>query len=889
VATPAIPATIDAQLNLDDPATLFDVTWNASDAMDVSGDAVISDALAVPAASVMALPPVFTAAGRFNASGGDPPTVAAWQASAAGGPIAVRLRQTPAPAAASTWTDIALAELPGDVAASLLLPPAGGGAVAVVAGQWDNAPAAGSAAPVLPQVSGAPLVQPLGQLLLHRRSSADPLPPVPGAGPGPSTSAAVALVDGALDSLRVRSDALRSLLLDLPAVPAGEMQATVRLQRAKLDRALRLQLTSDDDAGGTHTELQVRIRDAGMIGVSLQTTPVGLHLETTADADPLRGVRVWSDAAPDPAVRVIAVDSVEPKTAVDLRGLAGDGSDGPLRATLSTPQPDGNTRTSLQLVQRDSAATTPWVAADATVNTSTSLVLGDGGILGAGSGTDSSGDAALVDPDAAFPGGWVGRAVTVAGWPAAGIVLQVVSPTELQVQPPPSAPAVDPGDWYALGTAGEFGVRLRTDGAGTRARVGVAHGAGAQLAGVTAGPQARIGNDEVDAFTGVTVRLPALATADVSSWSGPGESARLLGTLSQPDPAKALTPPAPPPPGWTSIAATQTARANTSLLAVVHRPTSQACLPASATTPDRGFDPVNARLLTVPDSLSLLLGAGIGSEVSLPGATGAIRMEGLQRRPDAQPVAPGSPDDANAGTERGYTHIDVETGFPPTFALVTGWKNPDLDGGVPLGQLDTFNGRSVSHWQPACTRITATGGPLTLGRVVIVSYAGPVPPLSTPTFEWSISDIWFLTLTPSGADPAELLLYSPASIIADDNQDQAVEVAVASGTATSRIFSVSIDDNKKGLTANNCRRAATEVGGWSLKLGAEIQLKDVTGKFAVKLPNLSILDSYQDDSTTAGEWWMGAYGKILGFDTAQFGSDFGTIDMRGSPFPPYWA
>jgi hypothetical protein len=467
----------------------------------------------------------------------------------------------------------------------------------------------------------------------------------------------------------------------------------------------------------------------------------------------------------------------------------------------------------------------------------------------------------------------------MAAWPSGGTVVARASPTEIHVQPPDGVtPTANLGDWYTVGVAGDTGLRVRTDGAGARLRVGIASANDGILGGVTATPQMRLRDTEMDAFAGVTVRLPALTSADLSIWEGVGERDRLLGPMQTPDPAKVLTPQ--PLLVWTSAHVAQAERANTSLLAVVHRPTAQTCLPAQHPELDHGFDPVNARLLSVPDSIGLLFGGGIGAEVSAPGATGRIRMENLLRRPD----------DPNHGTERGYMHITIDTAFPPIFAFASGWRNPDLAGGVDMEQIDTFLGRPVSHWQPGCTRITATGGPLVLGRVVIVNYSGPLSPFSPPRFEWNISDIWFLTLAPSGTDPGELLLHSPASIWADDNRDQGLEIAVNSATTTSRIFSVGIDDHKAGLVANSCRRAATEVMGWALALTAEIQLQGVAGEFAVKLPNLSLVsDQYQDDKTTAGQWWMGAYGAILGFDTAQFGSSVGTIDMRSSPFPPYWA
>jgi hypothetical protein len=465
--------------------------------------------------------------------------------------------------------------------------------------------------------------------------------------------------------------------------------------------------------------------------------------------------------------------------------------------------------------------------------------------------------------------------------------------------------------------AEDKGVRLRPS-MPIRARVAAATIGRWGLCGVTGTPQLRVeampdliatpttpppceGVTEPvrGATAGLSVRVSGLASVVQSSWSGEGERVRLLGPLSLPPQPDVLA--EVPTAAWLCAAVKFKDRAQKAMLAVIHQPTERPDICALTDSQrtlgnqprgDRGRDVLALRLFDVPDDLHLRTGPNILElDNGGPVAGGRMHSEPSLWLRDA-PFA-----------EAGYGSTIINL-FPPKLIMAKGVALPDMGGGVSTSGTKAFGSLTAKSFNAKATRILVEGGELDLGRNRTVEWDGPRSGGRNPwdrdtatdssagsDLFWSMSDIWFMKLVPTGTRAGQLLLFTPGEPQGDGEPDSAFEAKMSSLAVTARIFKVKLG----GREMSPGRRAALDAGDWPAKLAVEIQMKEVRGAFAVKMQDLSLIpDQYQDDQSTAGHWWMCAYDAILPdplptVENAQFGSSTGTLDLRDAPWDPYWA
>ena len=565
------------------------------------------------------------------------------------------------------------------------------------------------------------------------------------------------------------------------------------------------------------------------------------------------------------------------------------------------------------------------------------VVQGDAGTLGPETGAGAGGDVVLHDPLGVFEAGWTGRRVRWSG--GTGVVSAVPDPTHLTVTPDggaatPAEHAGEPArDWYWVvdDPRRDGGVRINPSRP-IRARVAAATIGGWGLCGVTTTPQIRV-ESEPDlvlpatlddpargAAAGLGVRIAGLVRAAQSSWRGEGEMARLLGTTAAastlrlppqadvlaetpqaepiplPDPLPALPSRLPPPLSWLCADVVFRDRPVRSLLAVLHQPTDRPALGSlsgaqrtlgAQPREDFGRDTLRLRLFDVPDGVHVRIGPGAMELAN----SDVIRGGRMHAEPALWFRSPAP------FAEAGYGSTVINQ-FPPNLIIAAGVAMPDLGGGVSTGATKTFGSETVKSFNTPATRILVSGGDLDLGRNRTVAWDGPrsgsrnpwdrdTPTDSSAGSEvfWSLSDVWFMRLMPTGSGPGVLTIFTPGEPQAEGEPKSAFQARASDVTVTARILKVKLGSREMVPG----RRAALEAGAWPTKLAAEIQMENVEGAFAVGMDGLGITDWMQTDQTTAGHWWMAAYDAILGFQAAQFGSSFGTIDLRDAPWDPYWA
>lgn len=238
--------------------------------------------------------------------------------------------------------------------------------------------------------------------------------------------------------------------------------------------------------------------------------------------------------------------------------------------------------------------------------------------------------------------------------------------------------------------------------------------------------------------------------------------------------------------------------------------------------------------------------------------------------------------------EAGYSNMVIEQ-VPPGLVMASGWEMPDMGGGVDGSDHKNFGAlANIRSFKLESSRIVVTGGDLKLGSFRSVgwdSFQEGKTPWTDGKARWAMSHIWFLRVEPDAGASGEFRIFKPGEPQIDGAS--AIEVNMSGGHVTARIFKVELGDR---VVAEG-RRSAIDAGSWPKKLTTEIQMDGVNGKFAVGMDAYStgFPQWKQDDDSDDGSWWMVAYDKILGIDSAQFGSSIGTIDLRDAPWDPYWA
>lgn len=928
------PTHVDADLVLD-IATLATVTWNASESARVTGSASLPDDqggrvdlpvldLQVPKSFSVGLRSVPDPAPAPAAVVSD--TIVGWCSDIAIGPLVVRSVEH-APNETPNLTDVHIASAPTRFALQLRLPTptASNPPLLVDLGDWTNAPSPGALPSEVPDVGGGGV--PWNGLRLRRRPRPGPVsdpasqPPLPLVGRGPNVAVDIRSADGDLELLDVRVGEVRRFTVDKRAGAATDVHATGTLART----AARFQLhTRDADDGNTTVhararsigpsiDLRIRGNDDNHLDVDLSKEASGvedlrLFVESGGEvgdlATPVASHRAGAD---DPVSSIIGrVDRVPPgATSIGLHP-AGGGDHAPLRIDAAMGTADEPPRARLQLsVQQVHTADAPptHIDVDAVLPFGLRGVLqGDAGTLGPDSGTAGAAGTVLHDPDGTFEPGWVGRHVEWAD--GSGTVAAWVDMTHLEIAHDPAVTGPRPRqaatvDWYRIvdRPGDDTGLRV-IPATPVRARIAASTVPGWGLVGVNGTPQLRIETqpDNVPgppspapgrgAVAALSVRAAGFARAAQSSWAGEGEVARLLGPLtSTPQPAVLAEQDAR---SWLAADVLLGARPNRALLVVLHQPSLRPManvLGAGYTLgaqlrQDFGRNALSLRLLETPDALHLRKGPGV-----LELNTGAAVGEAFMHAESALWVK-GAP---FAEVGMGSTHIKA---LPTHVIMASGSAMPTLGGGVDTGTPQQFGTVGATSLKTDAQRIVAEGGKLELGRMRSVAWDGPRTGLDPwdpgNVVAWSLSDVWFLTLEPTGGGPGELILFTPGEPrgVEPPEVESGLQVSATAAKVTARIMKVSLGERSVATG----RRAALEAGAWPTKLKAEIQLQEVEGSFAVKMKDLSLVpDWYQDDQITGGWWWMCAYGAILGIENAQFGSSFGTIDLRDAPWDPYWA
>lgn len=955
VQSAALPRTVDAAVLVDTPV-LTTATWTATETCAVTGSAVLPGEAGARTELTdlsAALPSVFSVGLRAV---DDPPTAtpdvtdvaAGWCASAACGPLVVRVVETPATGSTDpvTLTDARIESLPADLALHLRLPAkhAVDPPLLVDAGGWQGRPAPGDVPAAVPAIGGPG--GSLSGLRLVRRPRPATLPALPVRGPGPGLAADLRSAPAGLQLLDVRASGVTRVRIDKAAGRDTNVHATATIEPT----GARIQLASVDD-DGVPTTVQVRARRIGpALDVRIERREGGLlDVTTGAEADAIEGLRIFQEsggttdgaARPVAAHRPTASSDVTAVVASLDRLAAGEarvslhpvgdepppGSDEPRPMRISaTLDDDADTRPhrlrlSLQ-ARRDGEGPKP-VDVDAELPAELQAVVqGDAGTLGPDTGAGTGGDVVLHDPLALFEPGWVGRAVRWSG--GTGVVIGVPDATHLDVTPDAGATVPDEHagrparNWYRVvdDPRRDTGVRV-TPSRPIRARVAAAAIGGWGLCGITSTPQLRV-ESEPDlvlpaspdepargATAGLSVRVAGLARVVQSAWRGTGELPRLHSLLGSSS-TFALPPQDDvlaevPELSWLCADVAFQDRPLRSLLAVLHHPPARPA-PADLTGRQRTLgaqvraepdgveqarDALRLRLFDVPDGLHLRIGPGVMELAN----SDAIRGGRMHAEPSLWMRSPAP------FAEAGYGSTFINR-FPPTLVLASGVAAPDLGGGVTTSGSMTFGSQTVRSFNTPATRILVAGGDLDLGRQRSVAWDGPRSgskdpwARDTPTdaglgseLFWSLSDVWFMRLTPTGSGPGELLLFTPGEPKGDGDPKSAIEAKATGVQVTARILKVKLGAREMVPA----RRAVLEAGDWPAELAAEIQLDGVEGAFAVGMDGLGITDWMQTDQTTAGHWWMCAYDAILGFEAAQFGSSFGTIDLRDAPWDPYWA
>jgi hypothetical protein len=815
--------------------------------------------------------------------------------------------------------------------------------VAFAWGVWANAPTPGAAPSATPVVDAATVAAPTTHLRL-RVENAPPAgtdlvtTPAP-VQPASSALAAIALrqATGAPTQLDVNVDGLRHADV---AKAAGDDLAVDAAITVDAPCPARVQIHNGDGPNTVHT----RVRRFGpRLHVRVGHTTFGSTTATVADdSDPVDGLRLWSEAggvtgSPDrpvgthtdidasPVSTIVAeVGAVAPRAGVSIdpagpAPAAGTDEARPVRASFDAGVA-GTTEIGIYLHTGGADPALPTVDVAAQVPDHLGVVAGGS----AGTLAPISTATQLVDNEGGFDASWLGRSVQWAT--GQSTITNVVDATQVQLAPGAAAPGPDFGDvatnWYrlvddpavtpALASPGT-GARIRTGSAPLRARLGVELRSGWGLLGVGPGPRLRTdqpddtliapgdpAHDDVSTEAGLgafTIRAAGLAAADFSAWFDPAAGDDLLGALHRP-PANVLE--RPQESRWT-VAVVKFApatRANRGLGVAFHDTEGWDGLQPGAVPPDptpgEGRAPMtpgqrdratlgrNAfalRLAEVPDEVTLR----VAPDVVALDASGALGP-GFAHTETAQWLR-GAP-----FGEAGYSRIAI-TQIPRRLTMASGWRMPDMGGGVDSDDHYSFGELSnIASYKLSASRIAVGVDDLVLGRFSTVAwdtFRDGNTPWVNGRAKWSLTDIWFLTIHPMwSVGDAELVVYKPGEPQTDGKS--AFELSMHDGTVLARIFKVKLTEQP--LVPG--RRAAIDAATWtSPKLESEIQLGNVLDNFAVNM------DAYthfgppwgQEDETNAGDWWMVAYDQpIDGFDL-QFGSSFGNEAHRAPVWDPYWA